>query len=54
MPEFGRNKRTDRIIAGIAYRFGSSSKVLIDYERAEDEHGILLLDAAKLSVEFDF
>ena len=54
MPEFGRKKRTDRVIAGIAYRYAESSKVLIDYERAEDEHGNLLLDAAKLSVEFDF
>ncbi len=54
IPEFGRNKRTDRIIAGIAYHFAHSSKVLVDYERAEDEHGTLLLDVAKLSVEFDF
>ena len=54
MPEFDRNKRTDRIITGIAYRFAGSSMVLIDYERAEDQHGNLLLDAAKLSVEFDF
>ncbi|MBN1447817.1 MAG: hypothetical protein JXA28_07785 [Bacteroidetes bacterium] len=54
MPEFGRKKRTDRIIAGLAYRYAKKSKVLIDYETAKDQNGTILLDAAKFSVEYAF